>query len=128
MQKAEQSSLRMLRQVLCGGLLAAVLTLLLSMLFAALIAAETVTMEAGEALTAATTLTAVFAAALLTVHVAGQKRLFVALGVGAVYLLCTLLLRLLCFDGEWSAAPAVAAAMGAAAAGLIGSRRKKRRK
>ena len=128
MQKAENTPLRLLRQILCGGLLAGGIALLLSMLCAALMMSETIPLQAGGILAIAIAASAVFAAALVTVRAAGQRRLLVALGVGVVYLLQTLLLRMLCFDGTWSAVTAVAAAAGAAAAGLLGSRRKKRRK
>ena len=128
MQKAENLPLGLLRRVLCGAVLAALLALLLSMLCAGLIISEILPIEAAGLITLLTALIAVFVAALVTIRVAGQRSLIVALGVGAVYLLLALLLRLLCFDGDWSAAPVIGTVVGSAAAGLLGARRKKRRK
>ncbi len=128
MQKTEHTLPQMLRSVLMGGVLAGALSLLLAMLFALLISMEALPEGVEGILAIAAAAVSVFTGAFAAVRAAGKRRLSVAVGAAAVYLLLTLLIRLLCFDGAWRIGPAAAAVMGALAAGLLGSRKKRRKR
>lgn len=128
MSKKELSNWKLLRMIGAGGVLAAALSLLLSMLMAALMSSESVPESALPLLALPVAFISTLAGALLAVRAAGQKRLLTALGAGAVYLLVALLLRAVCFRGDWSTAPALAALAGSLTAGALSTGRKKHRR
>lgn len=128
MAKKEAGSIQLLRTMGIGGLIAEALTMLLCMLLASLASSQVIPEELLLMMSAPIALVSTLLGGCIAVRSAGQKRLPIALGTGAIYLLLGLSVRSLWFNGAWSALPAIAAAVGALGAGLISSRRKKRRK
>lgn len=128
LQKTERGSLQLLRSIMIGGGLAALGALLLSLLFALLLSMERLPESSVELLAGVTAGASVLFGALMAVRLAGRKRLAVAMGTAAVYLLLSLLLRLICFDGGWNFVPGAVALLAALAAGLLSSRKKRRKR
>ncbi len=128
MSKSEMTPGRMLRSVGVGGLLAAAITFLLTMLLGALLSSGKLPEQSIPPLAMVIAAAAAFAGAMTAAAAVGQRRLPVSLAVGAVYLLLMLMGRGLWFRGQWSALPAVAVAAAVLTAGLLSSRPKKRRR
>ena len=132
MPKSEASPQRLLRAVGGGCLLAAGISLVLCMLLAAMLAGETLPEDLLQPLALPVALPVALLSALaggtLAAKMAGGRRLPAAMAAGALYVLLLFLLRALWFEGAWAPWPAVAALTGALAAGLLATRRKKRRK
>lgn len=128
MPKSEASPQRLLRAVGGGCLLAAGISLVLCMLLAAMLAGETLPEDLLQPLALPVALLSALAGGTLAAKMAGGRRLPAAMAAGALYVLLLFLLRALWFEGAWAPWPAVAALAGALAAGLLATRRKKRRK
>ena len=128
MPKSEASPQRLLRAVGGGCLLAAGISLVLCMLLAAMLAGETLPEDLLQPLALPVALLSALAGGTLAAIMAGGRRLPAAMAAGALYVLLLFLLRALWFEGAWAPWPAVAALAGALAAGLLATRRKKRRK
>ena len=128
MSKSEMTPGRMLRSVGVGGLLAAAITFLLTMLLGALLSSGKLPEQSVPLLSMLIAAAAAFAGAMTAAAAVGQRRLPVSLAVGADYLLLMLMGRGLWFRGQWSALPAIAVAAAVLTAGLLSSRPKKRRR
>ena len=128
MPKSEASPQRLLRAVGGGCLLAAGISLVLCMLLAAMLAGETLPEDLLQPLALPVALLSALAGGTLAAKMAGGRRLPAAMAAGALYVLLLFLPRALWFEGAWAPWPAVAALAGALAAGLLATRRKKRRK
>jgi len=127
MAKKEAGSLMLLRTMALGGAMAEGVTILLCMLLAALTSSQVIPEALLKTLSVPVTLLSTLLGSCIAASSAGRKRLLTALGAGAVYLLLVISIRSLWFSGTWSALPAAAAAAGALCAGLLSSRRRKRK-
>jgi len=119
-------------EILKGGVVALAVTLLVLLAGACLISAGVLSESSMGALVTAACVLGALAGGMLAVRWAGSRPLPVGLGTGLILFLLLLSIGLLLYDGaslaQGGVRLALACACGGALAGVLGSRKKKRRR